>query len=82
MRFPAGAGDFSELQNVQSSSGFHQVNLYTFKDEDKLKYLFIQLSPISQRGLLREKFSSFTRWPFWSERHVDEYECGALVECK
>jgi hypothetical protein len=82
VRFPAGAGDLSDLQNVQSISGSHQVNHYTFKDEDKWKYLFIQHSPISQRALLRGRFPCFTRWPFWSERHVDEYECGAWVEYK
>jgi hypothetical protein len=35
VRFPEEAGDLSDLQNVQSSSVSHQVNHYTFKDEDK-----------------------------------------------
>lgn len=81
VRFPAGAGDLSDLQNVQSSPGSYQVNHYTFKDEDKWKYLFIQRSPISQRALLRGSFTSFIRWPFWSERDVDECERGTWVEC-
>lgn len=81
VRFPAGAVDLSDLQNVKSSPGSHQANHYTFKDEDNWKYLLIQRSPISQRALLLGSFPSFIRWPFWSERHVDECERGTWVEC-
>jgi hypothetical protein len=58
----------------------NKVNACEATRYKNVKFFSIQRSSISDRLSHFGRFPGFTRLSFWKEQHVDEDECGALVE--
>ena len=58
----------------------NKVNAREATRYKNVKFFFIQRFSISDRLLHLGRFPGLTRLSFWNKQHVDEDECGALVE--
>jgi hypothetical protein len=63
----------TELSTRTVLSKFQEVH-------SKWQHSAIHCYPSSERALLFGRFADFASLSFWWEHHVDEDECGALVE--